>query len=117
MMKTVKTLVDDATAAKIANSGMSTYQFLKEAIALKLKNDEALSIETTLESLVDKKIKILEQRVNENNQQLVEQSFGAVLEVFHEIKKDIGEAETKHNTFRDNLRITIQNIFEAVKKQ
>lgn len=116
-MKTVKTQVDEATLAKIHRSGISNYQFLKEAIALKLKNDEALSVEAVLEDLIEKKFKTLEQRVKENSQQLVEQSFGAVLEVFHEIKKDFGDAENKHNTFRDNLRVTIQNIFEAVKKQ
>lgn len=115
-MKTVKTQVDEATIAKINRSGKSNYQFLKEAIALKLKNDEALSVEAVLEDLIEKKFKTLEQRVNENNQQLVEQSFGAVLEVFHEIKKGFEDAETKHNTFRENLRATIQNIFEAVKK-
>lgn len=115
-MKKVEVRLDDATIEKINRSGKTKYQFLKEAVELKLKNDEALSVEATVEDSIEKKFKQMEQRTKQINQDLVEQSFGAVLEVFHDIKKDLATYEKKHDGFREGLRITIENIFSYVKK-
>lgn len=115
-MEIVQTKLDEATIEKINRSGKTKYQFLKEAVELKLKNDEALSIEATVEDLIEKKFKQIEQRLKLTNQDLVEQSFGAVLEAFHNIKNDLDGYEKKHDNFREGLRVTIENIFTYVKK-
>lgn len=124
VMEIVQTKLDSATIEKINRSGMTKYQFLKEAVELKLKNDEALSVEATVEDLIEKKFKQLEQRSKQINQDLVEQSFGAVLEVFHDVKKDlaayekkISVYEIKHDQFRDGLRKTVENLFDAIAKK
>lgn len=116
-MHTVKTQVDDATIEKINRSGKTKYQFLKEAVELKLKNDEALSIEATVEDLIEKKFKQMEQRTKQINQDLVEQSFGAVLDVFQGIKEEIAGYEKKHEVFRERLNPILKDILNNIAKK
>lgn len=116
IVEKVHTRLDSTTIEKINRSGKTKYQFLKEAVELKLRNDEALSMEATVEDLIEKKFKQMEQRTKQSNQDLVEQSFGAVLEAFHNIKTELEAYEKKHDSFREGLRVTIENIFSYVKK-
>lgn len=115
-MKKVEVRLDEATIEKINRSGKTKYQFLKEAVELKLKNDEALSVEATVEDLIEKKFKQMEQRTKQINQDLVEQSFGAVLEVFHDVKKDLATYEKRHDDFREKLNPILRDILNALKK-
>lgn len=87
-MKTVKTQLDDATIEKINRSGKTKYQFLKEAVELKLRTDQVLSMEATVEDLIEKKFKQMEQRLMTINRDMIEQSFGAVLDVLHGVGKN-----------------------------
>jgi len=73
-MKTAKTQLHEKQIEQIEASGVSVYQFLREAVALKLKNEEnkitELLVEeklkkhtADLDKLFEKKVDLLEERL------------------------------------------------------
>lgn len=69
-MRVANTKLDDATIAKIEATGIPIYQFLREAVALKLKKEEVKNVEllfkkhtADLDKLFEKKVDLLEERL------------------------------------------------------
>lgn len=60
-MRVAKTKLDEATIAKIEASGKTIYQFLQEAVALKLQNENAININDSL----DRRLKEFEKRLED----------------------------------------------------
>lgn len=58
-MRVAKTKLDDVTIAKIEATGKTIYQFLQEAVALKLQNENAININDSL----DRRLKEFEKRL------------------------------------------------------
>lgn len=93
-MKKVETRFDDVTIAKIQATGKSVYQFLQEAVALKLQNDNAININDSL----DRRFKEFEKRLEDKLIQSVEASH-KILQA--SIQKD----ETFKERTLENLKI------------
>lgn len=61
-MKRAETQISEAQHAKILATGKSIYEFLQEAIELKLRNDEVLKMEHLINDSIERRLKEFEKR-------------------------------------------------------
>lgn len=103
-MKKVETRLDEATIAKIQLSGKSIYEFLAEAVALKLENNRALDINDAL----DRRLKEFESRVLSNIEERIVEGVRAS-------KKILEDAVGKDESFRERINESLRKISGTIK--
>jgi regulator of sigma D len=89
-MRVAKTKLDEAAIAKIEASGKTIYQFLQEAVSLKLQNENAININDSL----DRRLKEFEKRFEDKLIQGVDASrkiYEASVAKDEEVKLKISE--------------------------
>lgn len=123
-MKRVETKLDDAVVARIEASGMSTYQFLQEAVELKLNSDKAIKVEVLIARSMKEHGGELEkmllqyrndmERLFEAKVDRLEERMIAVVNISHKL---LNESIEKDESFKARTIENLKRITEIAKGQ
>lgn len=110
-MRAALTKLDDITIAKIQASGKSVYEFLREAVELKLENDRAIDLHDSLEARIKEHEKRLDQKLEAHLMSIEERVVKGV-EVFRKIYE---QSVSDDEQFKEKLTENFRKLSSAIK--